>query len=58
MKHLTSAAALLFAAGTFVGTARATPFWYTYDANDYPENEGWQRFTLGGGAQCSLADGC
>jgi hypothetical protein len=38
--------------------ATATPWWVSYEGNDYPENEGWERYTHGGGAQRSLEDGC
>jgi len=38
---------LLFTAaalGTLVVPAGAEPYWYAYEGNDLPENEGWQRF--------------
>ncbi len=37
--------------------ARASPYWIAYEGNDFPENEGWLRFTGQGGAQRSLEDG-
>ena len=39
------------------GAARASPYWIAYEGNDFPENEGWLRFTGQGGAQRSLEDG-
>ncbi len=41
-----------------VSSAGAEQFWFTYEANDYPEAEGpWIRYTRGGGAERSLQDG-
>ena len=31
--------------------ARASPYWIAYEGNDFPENEGWLRWTDWGGAQ-------
>jgi hypothetical protein len=39
------------------GMAFSTPYWIAYEGNDYPENEGWTRYTRAGGAQRSLVDG-
>jgi hypothetical protein len=38
-------------------SATATPWWVTYEGNDYPENEGWAHYIYGGGAQRYLVDG-
>jgi len=40
-----------------VPIATAELYWVAYEGNDYPENEGWERITRGGGASRSLADG-
>jgi hypothetical protein len=37
--------------------ASADQYWVAYEGNDFPENEGWDRWAYGGGAQRSLADG-
>lgn len=37
-------------------TTRAD-YWISYEANDWPENEGWERHIWGGGAQRSLEEG-
>lgn len=37
--------------------ARADQYWIAYEANDFPENEDWQRHTYGGGAERWLEDG-
>jgi len=37
--------------------AGAEPFWIAWEGNDYPENEGWERYTRAGGAERSLEDG-
>ncbi len=37
--------------------AGAEPFWIAWEGNDYPENEGWTRYTRAGGADRSLHDG-
>jgi len=40
------------------GPARAAPFWVSWEGNDFPENEGWERvFFNGMSAQRSLQDG-
>jgi hypothetical protein len=36
--------------------AGAAPYWVSYEGNDYPENEGWTRYSLYGGAQRSFED--
>ncbi|MEW6198463.1 MAG: hypothetical protein AB1601_07360 [Planctomycetota bacterium] len=36
---------------------RASPYWIAYEGNDFPENEGWLRWTGGGGGQRSIEDG-
>jgi hypothetical protein len=55
MSKLHVAVAVLALAVSF---APADQFWYTYEANDYPEVEGpWIRYTRGGGAERSLHDG-
>lgn len=36
---------------------RAEEYWVTYEGNDFPEHEGWTRFSRGGGALRSLEDG-
>jgi hypothetical protein len=43
---LAVAAVLLLAAAA----APAEPYWITWEGNDYPENQGWQRITYGGGS--------
>jgi hypothetical protein len=37
--------------------ALADQYWITYEGNDYPENEGWDRHAYGGGAERYLQDG-
>jgi len=37
--------------------AAADQFWVTYEGNDFPENEGWERHVYGGGAERYLQDG-
>jgi len=37
--------------------AGAEPFWVAWEGDDYPENEGWTRYTRAGGAERSLEDG-
>jgi hypothetical protein len=54
-KYLLVAIVGLFA---LASPAMATPWWVSYEGNDYPENEGWERFTLADGAERSLEDGC
>ncbi len=39
------------------GGAWAEPYWVAYEANDYPENEGWWRIWYGQPAQRSLEHG-
>jgi hypothetical protein len=39
------------------GAARASPYWIAYEGNDFPENEGWLRWTAGGGGHRSIEDG-
>jgi hypothetical protein len=38
--------------------APADLYWITYEGNDFPENEGWERHVYGGGAERYLQDGC
>ncbi len=45
---------LLLLLGPLVARA---DYWISYEANDWPENEGWDRWVYGGGAQRSLVDG-
>ncbi len=40
-----------------VVTAQASPWWATYDGNDYPENEGWLHYATDPPAQRWLQDG-
>jgi len=35
----------------------ATPYWIAYEANDFPENEGWERQISNGGAVRSIENG-
>jgi len=37
--------------------ARADQFWITWEGDDYPENQGWTRYTRAGGAERSLQNG-
>ena len=37
--------------------ALGTPYTVNYEGEDFPENEGWQRFTTGGGATRTLDSG-
>src|SRR5262249_20346055 len=37
--------------------ALGTPYWVAYEGDDFPEAEGWERHTSGGGAVRSLLDG-
>lgn len=39
------------------GATRGDPYWVAYEGNNYPENEGWERQYLDGGAERSLIDG-
>ena len=54
---------LTAALGMLVTTAGADEYWYTYEGNDLPENEGWERMWgdehphEGDGAIRTLADG-
>jgi len=34
----------LVALGVLIPSAGAEPYWYAYEGNDLPENEGWERF--------------
>ena len=49
--------------GTLAGVAQAEEYWYSYQGNDFPENEGWSRFYGGaeghgiGGADRRIEDG-
>ncbi len=42
MSRLVTFVVLLLGAG--VSAASAEPYWVTYEANDLPENEGWERY--------------
>ena len=51
---------LLFTAaalGTLVIPAGAEPYWIAYEGNDFPENEGWERYVTGPPAVRWLEDG-
>jgi len=37
--------------------AGAEPFWIAWEGDDYPENQGWTRYTRAGGAERSLENG-
>jgi len=52
-KLLAVAAVLLLAAAA----APAEPYWITWEGADYPENQGWERITYGGGCDRWLEDG-
>ena len=41
----------------FTASATAEPYWYAYEGNDFPENEGWERHTSGPPVQRWLEDG-
>ena len=41
----------------FTASATAEQYWIAYEGNDFPENEGWERHTYGGGAERWLEDG-
>ena len=47
------------AASVLLATAPvwAEPYWYAYEGNDFPENEGWERHTSGPPVQRWLEDG-
>lgn len=45
---------LLLLLGALVARA---DYWISYEANDWPEKEGWDRWAYGGGAQRSLEEG-
>jgi hypothetical protein len=38
--------------------ALADQYWVTYEGNDFPENEGWERYAYAGGAERYLQEGC
>ena len=51
---------LLFTAaalGTLVVPAGAEPYWYAYEGNDFPENEGWERWFSDPAPERWLEDG-
>lgn len=48
-------ACALVACGT--ATATATPYWVSYEGNDFPETEGWERIYGGGGSNRSILNG-
>jgi len=33
--------------GAFAGVARGEPYWVAWEGNDFPENEGWERYHYG-----------
>jgi len=37
--------------------ATAEQYWIAWEGDDFPENEGWTRYTRAGGAERSLEDG-
>jgi hypothetical protein len=40
-----------------VSVVGAEPFWIAWEGNDYPENQGWERYIRAGGAERSLENG-
>jgi hypothetical protein len=48
---------LVAALGVLAAPAGAEPFWITYEGNDFPENEGWERITYNGEANRWIEDG-
>jgi len=54
VKRLLPALVCMFAAGS---VARGALFWRTWEGAKYPEQELWQRYTRGGGAERTLSDG-
>jgi hypothetical protein len=54
MRMLTFAVAAL---GVLVAQAGADEHWITYEGNDFPENEGWERVTYNGEANRWIEDG-
>ncbi len=40
-----------------VSVVGAEPFWIAWEGDDYPENQGWERYTRVGGAERSLENG-
>jgi len=50
--------ALLSTLCALTASATAEPYWYAYEGNDFPENEGWERIVDGPQpAERTLADG-
>ena len=49
--------ALISTLCAFTASATAEPYWITYEGNDFPENEGWQRHTTEPPVQRWLEDG-
>jgi hypothetical protein len=47
---------VLLVAGS-ASVAGAEPFWIAWEGDDFPENQGWTRYTRAGGAERSLEDG-
>ncbi len=43
--------------GVAVGTAWAEPYWFAYEGNEFPENEGWVRYATNPPAQRWLENG-
>jgi hypothetical protein len=48
---------LVAALGTLAAPAGAEPYWYAYEGNDFPENEGWERYATDPPAERWLEDG-
>lgn len=48
---------LVLAAAAAGAPAIATPYWIAWEADDWPENQGWTRDILGGGDVRTLEDG-
>ncbi len=64
MKRVALLLFTLAALGMLVVPAGAEPYWITYEGNDLPENEGWNRYWgnadgeyQGGGAIRTIEDG-
>lgn len=47
----------LSCAALITASARADPYWISYEGNDFPENEGWTRTIGAGGAERYIEDG-
>ena len=55
--HLRISLALAFTLCAFPASATADPYWYAYEGNDFPENEGWDRYVTDPPAVRWLEDG-